>query len=158
MLPMLLGALSLCTVSLAAGPVSLSKRDGPYKLVLELLPAEPFLNHTEMQAGKPGMIWIAGAPPDRLDAPNDPNHHLIVHVLNAQTGKAIAGAQVRMSYERLGVPGATVHRLPVVEMQKNGHGAASTHYGNNVHLAAGRYRVSVQVNGGRKVTFIVRTS
>jgi hypothetical protein len=37
--------------------------------------------------------------------------------------------------------------VPVVIMQAIGKGASSTHYGNNVTMPAGRYKVTVSING-----------
>jgi len=36
-------------------------------------------------------------------------------------------------------------------MEASGKGAASTHYGNNVTMPPGRYRVDVTVNGAKTV-------
>ena len=37
--------------------------------------------------------------------------------------------------------------VPVVVMQAIGQGPSSTHYGNNVTMPAGRYKITVTVNG-----------
>jgi uncharacterized protein involved in high-affinity Fe2+ transport len=49
-------------------------------------------------------------------------------------------------------PGAWID-LPVVRMHVKGMGLDSTHYGNNVNLAPGKYKVRVTVNGETPVTF-----
>jgi hypothetical protein len=55
-----------------------------------------------------------------------------------------------MSYASLdskGKPAGEPVEVPVVVMQAIGHGPSSTHYGNIVTMPAGRYRVTVAVNG-----------
>ncbi len=152
-----LAALALAGNAWAAGPVKISKMDGPYKLVLQLLPAEPFLSKSEIKAGKHGMDRIRGAAANPLHASTAPNHHLIVHVLNASTGKAVTNADVRISYNKVSSSGKPKN-LPVVEMQANGKGVASTHYGNNVHLSSGRYLIWVRVDHGTVIKFVVHAS
>lgn len=160
--PLLLLSLAMLGVSASTwaadqsgGPVTETKVVGNHKLVLQVLPAEPFLSNAQQKAGKPGMVRMGGAAPNREGGLMAPNHHLIVHVLDAQTGDAVTGADVRISYKPLNHPGAKPKNLAVVEMRKNGGGAASTHYGNNVHLSPGRYVVWVRVDHGKVVTFTV---
>ncbi len=48
--------------------------------------------------------------------------------------------------------------VPVVEMQVAGKGPQSTHYGNNVFMRAGTYRVAVSINGSVPAVFTVRVN
>lgn len=92
----------------------------------------------------------SGAAPVMLDAASHPNHHLIVHVFDKKTGKALTDAAVTMKFTSLngkGTPAAAPVEVPVVVMQAIGKGPSSTHYGNNVTMPAGRYQVTVTVNG-----------
>ena len=91
-----------------------------------------------------------GAAPVMLDAASHPNHHLIVHVFDKKTGQALTDATVTMKFASMngkGGPAGAPVDVPVVVMQAIGKGPSSTHYGNNVTMPAGRYQVTVTVNG-----------
>ena len=93
-----------------------------------------------------------GAAPVAPDADSHPNHHLIVHIFDKQTGKVVADATVTMSFVAVdgkGKPAGTPNEVAVVMMQAIGKGSTSTHYGNNVTMPAGHYSVIVNVNGKR---------
>jgi hypothetical protein len=45
-----------------------------------------------------------------------------------------------------------------VEMEAAGKGPQSTHYGNNVFMRAGAYRVTVSINGTARTVFTVRVA
>jgi hypothetical protein len=122
---------------------------GPYRVVLGLLPAEPFYtaDQVRQQHVVDGMVAVAGALPVPPHASAHPNHHLVFHIFDA-AGHAVQGAHVTIVYAS--APGdanaiAPTH-LPVVEMQAAGKGPESTHYGNNVALPPGTYDVTVTVN------------
>jgi len=147
--------LALSTGGTAAMParIQIEKIVHPYRLVLVVLPAEPFYPSDAAAANAHaamGMVVVGGAPPRNLDAVPRPNHHLVVHVYNASTGKAVSGARVTMTYQALTRSGAptsgTPTAVPVVEMRMHGGGVESTHYGNNVLMPSGRYRITVKVN------------
>jgi len=128
-----------------------TKTVGPYRIELHVLPAEPFFSKAEVAAKnvKEGMEIEGGAAPVAPDADSHPNHHLVVHVFDKKSGKAVADATVTMSYVALdakGKPTSAATEVPVVVMQAVGKGAPSTHYGNNVTMAPGRYDVAVTVN------------
>lgn len=126
--------------------VTMTKTAGPYRIELQLLPAEPFFTQARYQNEHPrdGMLVVGGATPVPPDAPSHPNHHLIVHVFDNTSGKAITGATVTISYAQGSGP---AHSLPIVEMQAIGKGPQSTHYGNNLNLPDGTYTVTVTANG-----------
>lgn len=130
---------------------------GPYRLMLDLKPAEPFVTADQVKHGfvKAGMLVVGGARPMMMDSPAAPNHHLVLHVFDRTSGMAVQHAAVTMAY----APIRNVRRMvkvPVVEMQMAGKGAMSTHYGNNVKLAPGTYAVDVTVNGETSSTFTIR--
>jgi len=133
--------------------VTMTKVAGPYKLVLQLLPAEPFYTQDQYAKEHPkdGMLVMGGATPVAPGAASHPNHHLIVHVYDAASGKALTNATVTIRYGT--VSGATKN-LPIVEMQAIGKGPQSTHYGNNLYLPDGTYTVTVTANGNT-ATFTV---
>ena len=72
-----------------------------------------------------------------------------MHVFDKETRQAVTDATVTMSFASLGRKGnppGTPIEVPVVVMQAIGKGPSSTHYGNNVTMPAGRYKVTVTVN------------
>ncbi|HEX7511195.1 MAG TPA: hypothetical protein VF335_07845 [Chitinivibrionales bacterium] len=127
------------------------------RVELHVLPAEPFFTKDQVSAGnaKEGMVVIGGAKPLPLDAETKPTHHLVVHVFDSLTSKAITNAKVAMSYQALDEKGEQSGgpvEVPVVVMQSIGKDEESTHYGNNVIMRDGPYVVSVVVNN-RKIKF-----
>ena len=126
-----------------------AKTVGPYTVELHVLPAEPFFTKEDVAAKhvKEGMEIEGGASPVMLDAASHPNHHLVVHVFDKKTQQAIADATVTMNFAPL-VKGTanTPVEVPVVVMQAIGKGPSSTHYGNNVSMPAGPYKITVTVN------------
>jgi hypothetical protein len=145
-----------------AADVMQTKTIGAYRVELHVLQAEPFFSKADVAAKgvKDGMEIEGGATPVAPDAASHPNHHLVVHVFDKQTGKVVADATVTMSFVALdgkGNPAGAPAEVPVVLMQAIGKGPASTHYGNNVTMPAGRYSVTVTING-QKADFAVAAS
>jgi hypothetical protein len=150
------------TFPAVAGHVMKDTIVGDYKIELHVLPAEPFFTAEEAAAhhATEGMLIMGGAVPLPPDADPRPNHHLVVHVYDAKTGKALTGANVAMKFRNLDDKGnlsGNPVTVPVVIMQAIGKGAESTHYGNNVIMPAGSYVVTVSVNG-KKAGFTVAVS
>jgi hypothetical protein len=149
-------------VAAHAADVMRTKTAGTYRVELHVLPAEPFFSKADVAAKnvKEGMEIEGGAAPVAPDADSHPNHHLVVHVFDKKTGRVVTDATVTMSVVSLdasGKPAGAPTDVPVVVMQAVGMGPASTHYGNNVTMPAGRYGVTVTVNG-QKVVFAVTAS
>jgi hypothetical protein len=139
-----------------------SKTVGDYRVELHVLPAEPFFSKADIAARniKEGMEIEGGAPPVPPDADSHPNHHLVIHVFDKKTSKAVTDATVTMNFVALDAkakPIGAPSEVPVVVMQAVGKGPASTHYGNNVTMPTGRYDVTVTVNG-KKAEFNVTAS
>lgn len=129
-----------------------TKTIGTNRVELHVLPAEPFFSKDEVATKqiKDGMEVQSGATPVMPDAASHPNHHLVVHVFDNKTQQAITDATVTMNYaslDREGKPAGALVEVPVVIMQAIGKGPSSTHYGNNVTMPAGRFQVTVAVNG-----------
>jgi len=146
-------------VAANAADVMQKRTVGTYRVELHVLPAEPFFSKADVAAKnvKEGMEIEGGAAPVAPDADSHPNHHLVVHVFDKKTGKVVTDATVTMSFVALdakGKPSGAANDVAVVVMQAIGKGAASTHYGNNVTMHAGRYDVTVTVNG-QKADFAV---
>jgi hypothetical protein len=135
---------------------------GGLRISLHLLPAEPFFTAEDTVSKHPtqGMLIMGGEAPVSPIAETNPNHHLVVHVFDAKSGKAITDAIVTMSFiaiDAKGKPRGNEIKVPVVIMQAIGKGAESTHYGNNVSMAEGKYAVTVSVNG-KKTKFTITVS
>lgn len=149
-------SLILADVRANAADVTQTKTAGIYRVELHVLPAEPFFTKQEVAEKHvmEGMEIEGGAAPVPPDAASHPNHHLVVHVFDAKTGKVVSDATVTMSFVSLDTPVSTPAEVPVVVMQAVGKGPPSTHYGNNVTMPPGRYKVTVSVND-HKATFTV---
>ena len=129
------------------------------RIELHILPAEPFFTSEAVldKIVDSGMLIISGAEPVSPEAMPRPNRHLVVHIFDANTGKAITGAKVSMSFQKLdnkGDPIGRAENVPVVNMQVVGKGLESTHYGNNVMMQSGSYSVKV-IAEGKNVDFHV---
>jgi hypothetical protein len=151
--------LGLLTGSTPAKDISKTATLDSIRIELHVLPAEPFFTKDQIAADHvtEGMLIMGGAQPVDMHASSHPNHHLVVHVFNAKTGKAVTNADVAITYKMLdkkGKPSADSAAVPIVTMQAIGKGAQSTHYGNNVTLAPGTYSIRVLVNGA-KTSFTV---
>jgi len=138
-------------VSAGAKNVMKTATVGDIRIELHVLPAEPFFTASEAAAkkAKSGMLIISGAEPLSLEANTHPDHHLVVHIFDAKTNKAITDAKVSMNFQQLDAKRklvGTPTNVPIVVMQAIGKGVESTHYGNNVVMPAGSYSVSVVVN------------
>lgn len=144
---------------------------GPYSVNLKVLPAEGF------EGPNAPMERDGGAMPETINGPTHPNHHMVVfitkngkHVERARVKiwyrlamDNMMGNKGMMNGNNHGMMGEKNHsamggmgkthnmnewmKLPVVRMHVRGKGAATTHFGNNVHLAPGTYDVKVKVNG-----------
>jgi hypothetical protein len=159
-IPIILGA--VCMVSLQAQDVMKTAKVNNMKVELHVLAAEPFFTADEMKDknAKEGMLIVSGAAPLAPDAESHPNHHLVVHIFDSKTGKAITDAKVTMGFQALdakGKPAGTSTDVPVVVMQAIGKGEQSTHYGNNVVMPSGQYSVALVING-KKCAFKVSVS
>ncbi len=125
--------------------VSETARAGLYSVNLKVLPAESFSGPHE------AMSWDGGAKPDKLGGANGPNHHLVVFV--KKSGKPVNSGTVTISYRRLPSKTAKWTTLPVAQMHVAGKSLLTTHFGNNVRLAAGTYQARVTVDGKGPATF-----
>jgi hypothetical protein len=156
------GAVACSQVNAGKGHVMIDTIMGDLKIELHVLPAEPFFTKEQVAADKvtEGMLIMGGAKPLAPNAKPAPNHHLVVHVFDAKTGKAITDVKVKMTFQSLSDTGknpAVFIHVPIVIMQAIGKGPESTHYGNNVVMPDGTYSVAVAVNGN-KVSFKISLS
>lgn len=66
-----------------------------------------------------------------------------------ENDKPVDDATVGIDYRQLSPKTGHWTKLPVVRMHVDGKGPETTHYGNNLKLAAGNYEARVTVNGKR---------
>ncbi len=141
---LVLGALFL-PAAVRAQTVSKTGTAGTYSVTLRVLPAESFTGpHAEM-------AWDGGAAADTLTGADAPNHHMVAFIKKG--GKSVENATVAISYRLVSAKDTMWIALPVARMHVAGKDATTTHFGNNVKLAAGNYEVRVTVNGEGPATF-----
>jgi hypothetical protein len=147
-----LALLCLAGTALAKGTASMTQTAGSYTITLKLLPTESFVSPAEAKksANAGDMVNGGGAQPVRKGGAQQPNHHLVVFI--KKNGQPTEHATVQMSYTKQNGSGHSV-KLPVNRMWVAGKGKKTMHYGNNVKLAPGNYRVHVVINHGPSADF-----
>ena len=120
-------------------PVSKTASAGPYTIILKVLSAESFSGPNAK------MVRDAGAKPIMLNSTPKPDHHMVVFV--KRNGMPVEDARVSIRYQEFKPQTTGWTDLPVTRMYVSGMGAKTTHYGNNLVLGAGSYKVLVSVNG-----------
>lgn len=141
---MTLGFLSP-TLNAQTKNVNETKMDAGYMIDLKVLPAESF------QGPKEQMTRESGAKAVLENSPERPNHHMVVFV--RKNGKPLENARVTIRYRELSPRMESWTTLPEARMYATMDGLKSTHYGNNVRLAPGKYEARVIVNGSAPATF-----
>lgn len=137
--------IALTSVPIASGAQNIDEvaKSGVYTINLKVLPAESF------EGPHAAMVHDGGAMPVLIDGPEHPDHHLVVFI--KKNGKPVENAQVAITYKRSQL--ARWKKLPVARMHAAGKGPETTHYGNNVNLAPGKYEIRVTVDAARFATF-----
>ena len=157
-----IGCFVAVTTEAQAKVIKMKHKAGAYEVELNLLNAEPFgAPMPDMPGMSKGIVMVVkgGADPVQMDAPSHPNHHLVVHIYEAASRRVVTDANVTISFTALdasGKPLGPATQVPVVIMEASDKGAASTHYGNNVTMPRGSYRVDVTVNSA-KTSFQLKT-
>ncbi len=136
---------AVCVAAHAASPISVTQSTKHYSVTLKVLPAESFTGP------KAEMVRDGGAKAVTLKASDPPNKHMVVFI--KKQGKAVENAKVQISYARQTTGMLRWKALPIARMHVANKGSATTHFGNNVKLAPGKYEVSVTVNGERAPVF-----
>jgi len=156
------GCLAAVATEAQAKVVKMKHKADAYEVELNVLNAEPFgAPMPDMPGMSKGMVMVVkgGGDPVQMDAPSHPNHHLVVHIYEAASRKVVTDANVTITFTAVDESGKLIGpatQVPVVIMEASDKGAASTHYGNNVTMPPGSYRVDVTVNGA-KTTFRLKT-
>jgi hypothetical protein len=138
----------------AMGTVQKTAVQGRFKLQLIIGPVETM----SMGATKSGERMLSG-PMGSCKMPasgmgsmsmgsNACNHHVELHVHTVQ-GQVISSAKVSITLQSTKTHKTVV--VPVARMEGVTAGKKDTHFGNNMHLAAGVYTVVVKVNDVRHV-------
>jgi hypothetical protein len=81
-----------------------------------------------------------------MDQGNPVNHHLEVHIVDKGTGEEVL--EVTPTVEILGVGTGVSRGLPNVKAcLESNHRATAPHFGDNLFLTEGAYKVTVEVEG-----------
>ena len=128
-----------------AQKISQTQMAGNVSVTMKVLPAEHFKG--------PGaeMKWDGGANPDYISGSSKPNHHLVAFL--KKDGKPVEKASVTISYRELSPKMGHWTSLPVARMHVSGKGPETTHYGNNLWLAKGKYEARVTVDKNPSAIF-----
>lgn len=132
------------TATLAAGNViKEQKTAGPYKLVLQIGPAEvekAMADGMEMGEKATCHMPVKG---HHSAGVNTCNRHVEVHVYRAKDGSIVHVAKVTMTFRNVRTHKVTP--VPVMSMMGS-EGSSDFHFGNNIALPAGTYILTVNVN------------
>ena len=133
---------------------------GPYRLVLGVGPAERMLTAAEAKRthAQTGEVMLGGMMPAAMPMGGTSmggmqvQRHLEVHVVDRAMGMVVSNASVSMQLER---PGGAVQNLSLLRMYGVKQGMKDLHYGANVTLGTGDYKIHVRANG-HQATLTVR--
>jgi hypothetical protein len=142
-----MGSGSVVTESMNAGPYSLTLRIGP----LEQMYTQAQVKKSHPKSGEVmlrGTMVMGGMGMGG----SMPNHHLELHVYMRSTHAVVTNAMVAITIET--PSGKVITRVPIAVMRGVDMGASDIHYGNNVALKDGKYKVAVQVEH-TNATFMV---
>jgi hypothetical protein len=143
-------------------PLEQTIQTAHYRLELRIGPTEMMFTPNEVAAKHPseGEVMVGGMMGTKvnmsmgmsigMEMPN--TRHLEVHVY--PLGKNTAATDARVKILVTDLASKKVQPVAVAKMYGVKEGPADTHYGNNVDLAAGNYRIDVTANG-EKAEFTV---
>ena len=146
----------------AAANITQRRTVAAYRVELHITAPQPIFSKREVadKRVKKGMEIIGGAAPVAPEAASRPNRHLAVSVVRRRPRRVVTDASLTISFVPIDAKGkadGTPKDVPVVVMQEIGKGPASTRYGNNVTMSAGRYNVTVMIKGKRLVFVVALT-
>jgi len=156
------GVAQRAAATAAVPPVTARATAGADRLTLTIGPLERMYTPAQVRRLHPreGEVMLRGTMAMGGMGMPTPNRHLELHVLDRRTGRVVADATVSITYQRVGAMGTmtmgnTPTRVPVAVMEGVGAGLADLHYGNNVAMPPGAYRVVARVDGAA-ATYRVR--
>ena len=139
-----LGIFFLANVA-KAQVVSKTEMAGKVSVTMKVLPAETY------EGAGAEMKWDGGASAVLMNSAPKPNHHLVAFL--KEGGKPVEKASVKISYRELSPKKSNWTTLPVCRMHVAGQGLETTHFGNNLWLAKGKYEARITVNNNPPVLF-----
>src|SRR6266536_1506317 len=140
--------------SAAMGGTPMTKTAAPYKLTLEIDPAEMMV-----AKGLSGEVMLSGQPatcrmPSQAGTnPKVCNRHVEVHAAVASTGKVVTKATVVITLTN--VKTHLKIAVPIARTMDSAMGMKDLNFGNNIYAPKGTYNVAVTVNG-KSATFRVK--
>lgn len=150
------------TMGATGGKVTVPVTAGSYRLTLVIGPMEPMYTMAQYQRTHPktGEIMLRGAMVMGKAGMGMgmPNRHLELHVLNLRTMRVVTDAMVSITYQPVAPMGAMAMRpqnVPPTLMVGIGKGMSDAHFGNNVYMPRGEYRIVAHVNNAH-ATYDVR--
>jgi len=140
-----------------AASMTLKMETGGYRIELHFLPPAAFVsgNAATGKHASSGVLIVGGAAPLPMNAKPAPDHDLNVQVFDRLNGAPVTDAKVLLSFvhvDAAGKPTGRRKQVPVVIMEADAAGAASTQYGNNVVMPPGAYSITVTINGATAST------
>lgn len=143
------GHVARAAMGMGGSTVKESALAGPYRLALQIGPLENMYTQAQAKQKHPmsGEVMLGGTMAMGGMGGPMPNHHLELHVYNRATGTVVASAMVAITIRT--AAGKLLERPPIAEMRGVTSGVSDTHFGNNVALKDGHYRVDVQVDSAR---------
>ena len=135
------------TRSMAMGTVTIPVTAGAYRMTLMIGPREAMYTQVQAQRTHPttGEIMLRGVMMGGMGM-GMPNRHLEVHVLDRRTMRPVSNPMVSITYQATSPMMMRPVQVPVAVMVGLSMDMSDIHYGNNVYMPAGTYRVSVHAN------------
>jgi len=132
---------------MAMGTVTIPVTAGAYRMTLMIGPREAMYTQPQAQRTHPttGEIMLRGVMMGGMRM-GMPNRHLEVHVLDRRTMRPVSNPMVSITYQAMSPMMMRPVQVPVAVMVGVSMDMSDIHYGNNVYMPAGTYRVSVHAN------------
>jgi len=129
------------------GTVTIPVTAGAYRMTLMIGPREAMYTQPQAQRTHPttGEIMLRGVMMGGMRM-GMPNRHLEVHVLDRRTMRPVSNPMVSITYQAMSPMMMRPVQVPVAVMVGVSMDMSDIHYGNNVYMPAGTYRVSVHAN------------
>ncbi|HZS87034.1 MAG TPA: hypothetical protein VFE42_06075 [Chloroflexota bacterium] len=135
--------------------VSATQNVKGYRLTLDIGPLEKMYTQADYKRLHPkhGEVMLRGTMSMGEMGMKAPNHHLELHVYDLKHRRVVGDAMVSISYRQIAGSMSSMSSMsqrptsvPIAVMMGVGAGMSDVHYGNNVYMAAGTYRVDTRVN------------
>ncbi len=143
--------------AMTMGTVTIPVIAGGYRVTLMVGPGEAMYTQAQVRRVHPtaGEIMLRGSMMMGGMGMAMLNRHLEVHVLDRRTMRPASNPLVSITYQALSPLMRRPVQVPVAVMVGLSMDMSDIHYGNNVSMAGGTYRVSVHVNRA-SATYTVR--